>query len=68
MLVEGVCVRPDVGSEIEEKVTANPRGGDRLWTGSCELVYVSKAVKKTQIRCGLGWRVDEVDIVKVGAQ
>ena len=42
----GVCVGPDVGSAIEEKVTANPRGGDRLWTGSCELVYVSKSGKK----------------------
>jgi len=42
----GVCLGPDVGSALEEKVTANPRGGDRLWTGSCELVYVSKSGKK----------------------
>jgi len=46
MLVQGVCLGSDVGSTIEEKVTANPRGGDRLWTGSCELVYVSKSGKK----------------------
>ena len=46
MLVKGVCVGPDIGSAIEEKVTANPRGEDRLWTGSCELVYVSKSGKK----------------------
>ena len=45
MLVKGVCVGR-VGSAIEEKVTANPRVGDRLWTGSCELVYVSKNGKK----------------------
>ena len=46
MLVKGVCVGSDVGSAIEEKVTANPRGGDRLRTGSCELVHVSKSRKK----------------------
>ena len=46
MLVKCVCVGSDVGSTIEEKVTANPRGGDRLWTGSCKLVYVRKSGKK----------------------
>ena len=46
MLVKGVCVGSDVGSAIEEKVTANARGEDRLWTGSCELVYVSRSGKK----------------------
>ena len=33
MLAKGVCMGSDVGSAREEKVTANPREGDRLWTG-----------------------------------
>ena len=40
MLAKGVCMGSDVGSAREEKVTANPREVDRLWTGSCELVGI----------------------------
>jgi len=43
---KGVCVGSDVGSAIEEKVTTNPRGVDKLWTSTCELGYVSKSGKK----------------------
>ena len=46
MLAKDVCMGSDVGSAREEKVTANPRGVDKQWTSSCELVYVSKSGKK----------------------
>ena len=40
-MLKGVYVGSDLGSAVNEKVMAIPRGGDRLWIGSCEIVHKS---------------------------